>query len=254
MRRSTSVRVLLGVFLVAAPLVWLIGDRRLARQLLATGLIVGFFVVLVALRKRPRREAMRDEARRLGLEWSPTDPFELLDTPFALFRWSRAASSEFDNVLSGSWHGFAVRVFDYAYARGENRERRLSCALVGIPGGWPTTVIRPEGATTTLADHVAMPDIEFESESFNRAFDVRSDDPRFASALVDAQMMAWLLQLGNGWGFEIRGRWILGYRDQVLPWEVGEVLSTIEAFVERIPRAARSLYPDALPRRPDIPA
>jgi hypothetical protein len=254
MRRSTAVRVLLGIFVVATPLVWLIGDRRLARQLLATGLIVGFFVALVAFRKRPRREAMRDEARRLGLEWSSTGASELLDAPFALFNWSRAASSEFDNVLSGSWHGLAVRVFDYVYARGENRERRLSCGLVAIPGGWPTTVIRPEGATTTLADHVGMPDIEFESETFNRAFDVRSDDRRFASAIVDGQMMAWLLELGHGWGFEIRGRWILGYRDQVQPWEIGEVLSTLEAFLVRIPRAARSLYPEALPRRPDVPA
>lgn len=254
MRRATAVRVLIGMFVVAVPLVWLTGDRRLARELLVTGLVIGFFVVLVALRKRPRREAMRDEARRLGLEWSPSDPFDLLDAPFALFRWSRAASAEFDNVLRGSWHGLAVRVFDYAYARGEHRERRLSCGLVAIPGGWPTTVIRPEGATTTLADHVGLPDIEFESEGFNRAFDVRSDDPRFASAIVDARMMAWLLELGNGWGFEIRDRWVLGYRDQVQPWEIQGVLSTLEAFLGQIPRAARSLFPDDLPRRPDVPA
>jgi hypothetical protein len=254
MRRATAIRVLVGIFVVSAPLVWITGDRRLAREILATGLVVGFVVVLVAMRKRPRRDAMRDEARRLGLEWSPTDPFDLLDTPFALFRWSRAAAAEFDNVLRGSWHGLEARVFDYAYARGEQRERRLSCALVAIPGGWPSTVIRPEGATTTLADHVGMPDVEFESEAFNRAFDVRSDDPRFASAALDARMMDWLLERGNGWGFEIRGRWILGYRDQVQPWEIGDVLATLEGFLGRIPRAVRSLYPEALPRRPDVSA
>lgn len=46
-------------------------------------------------------------------------------------------------------------------------------------------------------------DIDFELESFNRAFQVRSDDPRFAHALVDARMIAWLQDLPSDTGFEI---------------------------------------------------
>lgn len=63
-----------------------------------------------------------------------------------------------------------------------------------------------------------------------------------------------MLGLGEGWGFEIGGRWILGYRDQVQPWELEGVLTTLSSFVEQFPRAARSMYPEALPRRPDVPA
>jgi hypothetical protein len=67
-------------------------------------------------------------------------------------------------------------------------------------------------------------------------------------------MMAWLLELGDGWGFEIRGTWILGYRDQVQPWELDGVLETVSAFIDRIPRAVGGLFPEALPDRPDVRA
>lgn len=254
MRRTTAIKVLIGVFVVAVPLVLLVEGRKAAREMLAAGIVVGFFLAVALLRKRPRRDALRAEARRLGLRSSATDPFGLLDEPFALFRWTQRSYGEVDNVLWGRWRDLEVRLFDYAYTETEHHVRRFSCALAAIPGEWPTLVIRPEGPLTTLADHLGLPDVEFESEGFNRTFDVRCEDARFASATVDGRMMEWLLGLGDGWGFEIRGGWILGYRDQVQPWELDGVLETMAAFIARIPRAVRSLYPDALPRRPDVPA
>jgi hypothetical protein len=67
-------------------------------------------------------------------------------------------------------------------------------------------------------------------------------------------MMEWLLSLDPRWSFEIDGRWILGYRDQVQPWEIEVVLETVESFIGRIPRAVASLYPETMPPRPDLPA
>lgn len=252
MQRSTAVKVLVGMFLVLVPAMLLIEGRRAAREVLAAGLIVGFFLVLTALRRQPRRDAMRAEAKRMQLRFSAKDPFALLAEPFELFRWTRASYASLDNVLWGPRRGLECRLFDYAYTISEDDERRLSCALAAIPGGWPTLVIRPENALTRLAGHVGLPGVELESEAFNLAFDVRSEDARFAGALLDARMMEWLLELGDGWGFEIRGRWILGYRDQVQPWDLDSVVATLAAFIDRIPRAARSLYPEALPTRPDV--
>ncbi len=248
MRRTTALKVLAGTFVVLVPAMLLIEGRQAAREVLAAGLLVGLFVAAVLLRKRGRSDLMGSEARRLRLRFAARDPFDLLDEPFALFQ---HAYSEIDNVLWGAWGDLEVRVFDYAYTRSENDERRYSCALAAIPGGWPTLVIRPESAITRLGDQVAMPGIEFELEAFNRAFDVRCDDRRFASAVVDQRLMEWLLGLGNESGFEIRGRWILGCRDQVQPWELEGVLRMLADFVQRIPRAARALYPEDLPERPD---
>ena len=61
----------------------------------------------------------------------------------------------------------------------------------------------PEGFAGRLAASMGGRGIEFELESFNRAFEVRSDDPRFAHALIDARMMSWLQELPPDTGFEI---------------------------------------------------
>ena len=165
--------------------------------------------------------------------------------------WTRRSYGAVTNVLSGPWKGFEVRAFDYAYTVSEDNVRECSCAMVAIPGGWPALVIRPEDLLTSVADRLALSDIAFESERFNQAFEVSSDDRRFASAVVDARMIAWLLSLVPRPGFEVQGRWILAYRDRVQPWEIESVLSLMAGFVERIPRAVGSVYPEALPPRPD---
>jgi hypothetical protein len=252
-RRTTAFKVLLGV-LAGGALILIAGrEWRQAGSLVATGIAIGLFLALVRWRDRPRREAMKSEARRLRVRFSAEDRFGLMDQPFQLFRWTRRSYGEIENVLSGSWHGLEVRAFDHSYSVSEDERRLLSCAQVAIPGGWPALVIRPETGLTRVAD-IAVPDIAFESEAFNRAFAVRCQDRAFASALVDSRMMEWLQSLGHRWSFEIDGPWILGYRDQVRPWEIESVLETVEMFIRTIPRVVTSLYPEAVPPRPDVRA
>ena len=253
MRQTTAFKVLLGV-LAGGALILIAGrEWRQARGLVATAVVIGLLLALVRWRERPRQRAMEAEARSLGMRYSAEDRFGLLDQPFQLFRSTRRSYGEIDNVIAGSWHDLEVRSFDHSYSVSEDERRLLSCAQIAIPGGWPTLVIRPETGLTRLVD-IAVPDIAFESEAFNRAFAVRCHDRAFASALVDPRMMEWLQSLGHRWSFEIDGRWILGYRDQVLPWEIEAVLETVETFIRRIPRAVTSLYPEAIPPRPDVPA
>jgi hypothetical protein len=251
MRYSTGLKILAGVF--GAGLLILIAGRQWheARELLAGALLVGAIMAIGLLRLRPRRGAFDAEARRLGLNFSPKDPFGLLDEPFALLRWSQRSYGRLDNVLWGPWRGLQVRAFEYEYSAGEDDRRAFSCAMVAIPGGWPTLVIRPVSLASRLAD-VAAPDVAFESEAFDRAFSVRCEDRRFASAFVDARMIAWLLSLEPQWGFEIDGPWILGYRDRVQPWELESVLETMAKFIDTIPRVVTSMFPEALPPRPDL--
>lgn len=253
MRRTTALKILAYgyLFLLVGALATEQGRRDL-REFLAAGLLIGFFLAIAWFRDRPRAEAMTAEARKLGLRYSEKDKFGLLDESFLLFRRTRSSYGEVDNVLFGTWHGYEVRVFDYEYMISENNWRRLTGAVISTSGGWPTLAVRPETLVTATGDQLALSGIEFESEMFNRAFDVRSDDPAFASALIDARMMEWLLDHSPRPGFEISGRWILAYRDQVQPWQVDSVLAMLESFVDRIPRAIRSLYPEALPPRTDV--
>jgi hypothetical protein len=251
MRYSTGLKVLAGVFAFGFLALIAGRDWRDARELLAGGLL-GAILAVGLLRAAPRRDAFETEARRLGLRFSARNRFDLLDEPFALMRWSRRSYGKLDNVVWGTWHGLQVRAFEYEFSvMSQDDRRELSCAMVAIPGGWPALAIRPESFVTRVAD-VAVPDIAFESEEFNRAFEVRGEDRRFASAFADARMMAWLLSLEPRWGFEIEGQWLLGYRGRVQPWELEGVLETLATLLDKIPQAVSSLFPASVPLRPDV--
>jgi hypothetical protein len=218
-------------------------------------IVVAVYVVVDLLWLRSRRRAMVAEARRLGLAFSERDPFHLLQMPFALLRRSRMTFREIDNVLWGRWGDLEVRVFDYAYQESEDEWRRFTGAVAAVPEGWPALVIEP-GHLPSSPHLLRLGTIEFESELFNRTFQVRCADRRFANAFVDARMMEWLLGLSPEWGFELSGPWILGYREQPKPRETESVLVTLGGFVERIPSVVHSLYPagpSPIAPRPDVP-
>jgi hypothetical protein len=214
------------------------------RELLAFSLIIGFsWAVKYWFVDHPRMNAVEAEARRLGLRYSAKDPFAIMSHPFSLFRSTRRRYGGLDNVMSGVWRGLEVRVFDYEYQIHEDEFRELSCVVAATAGGWPSLVIQPETLVTTIADHLALSDIDFELEAFNRMFEVRSADPRFARALIDARMMEWLMNRSPLPGFEISGQWILAYRDQVQPWHIESVLELVHGFIDHIPTVVPSLYP-----------
>jgi hypothetical protein len=252
MRYSTGLKAL-AAFLGFGLLILFAGrEWQAARELVAAGLVIAVFLALARWRGQPRRRALEAEAQRLGLRFSASDRFDLVE-PFALFDPATRLWVQTENVLAGRWHDLEVRVFDYSYQRSDDDRREYSCVLVAVPAGWPSLVIRQETIATRLTQ-LALPDIAFESEAFNRAFEVRCGSRRFAHVFVDQRMMEWLLSLGDRWGFEIQGPWVLGYRDRVQPWEIEGVLETASTFVERVPRALRSLYPTSVPHRPDVPA
>jgi hypothetical protein len=219
------------------------------------GIFVAVYVVADVVRGRSRRRAMAAEARRLGLAFSGKDPFDVLKMPFALIRRSRRTFREVENVLWGHWRDLEVRTFDYAYQESEDEWRRFTGAMAAVAGGWPTLVIEPGHLAGSPAHLLGLGGIEFESERFNRTFQVRCADRRFANALIDARMMDWLLGLPDGWGFEVSAPWILGYREQPKPRELESVLGTLESFVGRIPTVLHSLYPTGpspIAPRPDV--
>lgn len=223
--------------------------------ILLLGVFVAVYVVVDVLGGRSRRRAMTAEARRLGLAFSAKDPFDVLGTPFALIRRARRTFREVENVMWGPWRDLEVRVFDYAYQESEEEWRRLTGAMAAVAEGWPTVVIEPGHLAASPAHVLGLGGIEFESERFNRTFQVRCADRRFANAFIDARMMEWLLGLSGGWGFEVSAPWVLGYREQPTPREVEAVLGTLESFVGRIPSVVHSLYPphpSPTAPRPDV--
>lgn len=200
--------------------------------------------------KLRRRKEMATVARGQGLDFSVDDPFGTLNEPFSLFREGDGRGVE--NVSWGVWQGLEVRVFDYWYydestdseGRTSRTYARFDCVLVPIDASCPRLTITRESVFTRIADVLTFRDHEFESEEFNRRFDVTGDDARFATALCDARMMAWLLRHGDGHGFELVGDRMLCWSRRVSPTGIVLLLGTAKAFRDRIPDVVRSLYPN----------
>jgi len=195
-----------------------------------------------------RRREWHMRAMKLGLTYSRGDPFGLLGLPFGLF--SKGDDRGIDHTASGHFGDREVKLFDYWYydestdSKG-NRSRtysRFTCAVaeVGVP--LPHLSIGREGVLSRLAAAVGFRDIEFESEEFNRRFKVKGDDRRFATYVVDARMMEWLLHADPANTFEIAERWLLVHIHRLRPRELPLLLLALTGFEDKIPDVVWDVY------------
>jgi hypothetical protein len=251
---STAKMALIAVAGVAAGLLFTVlavaGDERAVFVTLA--LYVGGIALVTLYRKFSRRSAVEREARRLGLSFSRRDPFRVLDADFHPFlRFGKLPGTQrVENVVWGVRDGREVRAFDYR--RPAEDEIRYSCAMVRIPDGWPSLLVRRHGPLDVARNAAGLQRIEFELDEFNRRFEVRSEDRRLASAVIDQRMIGWLLESDPALGFQLQEGWLLAWMPQLPPDELERTLTTVEGFHERIPRAVWSLYGDGSPARPDL--
>jgi hypothetical protein len=223
------------------------------------GFLLLFFLVLVLAvgvvalahyAKVRRQSEMGAVARSQGLDFSISDPFDTLGEPFSLLR--RGDGRGIENVMWGFWHDLEVRAFDYWYyeeSTDSNGHRsksyhRFDCVLAPLDVRCPQLEIAEENVLTRIADALTFRDIEFESEEFNRRFNVKGSDRRFASAFCDARMMEWLLRHGEGYAFEVVGDRLLCWCRRVSPPGIVHMIGTAKAFREQIPDVVRSLYPN----------
>jgi hypothetical protein len=219
-------------------------------------LVIGIIAVLVLgiwygwYAKKKRREELAIAAKQLGLQYSPEDVFGCLALPFGLLRRGDGRGTE--NVLWGTWQGIDLREFDYWYydetTDSEGHTSRsyshFSCVVTQVPLQSPGLSVTKENIFTRFADHVGLRDIEFESEEFNRAFNVKSSDKKFANDVIDARMMQWLLQSAEGYAFDMNGPWVLAFCKRRRPVELTPLLGTLKSYVEHVPKVAYSLHGD----------
>jgi hypothetical protein len=241
----TSRRILLWlavVFLGGMLVLALSGDDEARRELPAQVVTWGLIGLLLFagwwFKVRPRQELHQAQARSLRLRSAPGDPLGFFTRHFTLLG-QPATAKDIENTSWGTWRGMDVAVFDYWFARssdpGVDDFEYYTCATTRVPADWPNLSIVPEGLRSRLAASVGLRDIEFELEHFNHAFDVRADDRRFASALVDGRMMEWLLDLPTGTGFEILDGTLLCQTPRRDDADVTWALETMAAFRDRVP-------------------
>jgi hypothetical protein len=199
-----------------------------------------------------RAKAMAPTAARHGLHYSEVDQFGCTRVAFPLFTTGDGRKVEHVMWRTGA-NGLDVRVFDYSYYD-ERRDREgnvrqdwshFSCAMARHNGFWPTVHISKERLLDRVARVLGMPDIRLESEEFNRLFRVQCTDARFATALLDPQMMEYLLTTEGRLTFETQGRWLLCIAPRLKdPTEMVGLLGVADEFLRRIPSVVWHLYPE----------
>jgi hypothetical protein len=256
-KASTANRTLLWIVgvVIFFGLIGLVNGDESDRRALGGYVILGLAVAGLTwlgytYRVLPRRESFAWQAREVGLRAEHGDPLGLLKRPFVLFRWM-ASVRDVENTATGRRDGLDVVVADYwfsptAAAEGDDYER-YTCVLTAAPADWADLSVVPERLASRMRDVLALSDIGTESAEFDRRFEIRSADRRFASAFVDARLMAWLLEQVPGMGFEILGGWIMMFRPRATTSldDVGRALDLHGGFLERIPRVM-------FPGRPDV--
>lgn len=200
-------------------------------------------------RKAARREALFALAHQRGLTYSRGDPAGYAGLPLRFLR--QGDDRGVENVIDGWINGERVAVFDlwvmHESTDSDGHTHRsykyFTCAYLPLPEAhFPRIALRPETLGSRLKDVVGFRDAQFESDDFNRRWDVRSDDRRFAYALVDARMMAWLLGV-DGVEFELRGSHLLAASEQRSPTSFLVLHDIARGFRDRIPGVTLEWYP-----------
>jgi len=181
-----------------------------------------------AYRFSQRKKAVEKnvEAGALGLQGADGDPFGLAGLPLELL--SRGTETRWvDHVLWGSWRAADVKLFDFRYTSGDDGDRRFTCALMGLECDVPPIVIEPKMFFTPHAERGQLSVVEIDDRGFGESFDVRAQDPRFATRFLDDDTKQWM-ERQNDLAFEVNGRMLLTY----MLWERRDPLALLEAGAE----------------------
>ena len=195
-----------------------------------------------------RRTALFRFAVTFGLEYTPTDPFGLIDHRFSLF--DRADAARCENVVWGTWQGVEVKVGELWFKPDPERRRQLfrtarrsSFATVEIPAWLPKLAIRHD-PLASISETLLLDRLRFESDVFNRMYRVECEDERFAYKFVDPRMMLWLQEIGQAFpfDFEVSGSKVLVWCPLLKTSRLIPLFGSAAGFVDHIPRLVWNEY------------
>ncbi len=212
--------------------------------LLAVALIAG--ALISAAR---RRDAAKAVATSLGMQYAAGDPLDLVHLQHRLFR--KGDKRRIDTTLYGDLGGRHVALCDYVYTEvthdadgvPDESNTRLSLCAVDLDYQLSWIAISPEGLGRRFLNAIAVGnDVQYESDEFNRAFEVLSSDRDFAYTLIDPAMMEWLMATSRSFQIEIDGARLVAATRQ-MPWEqMPAFAETTLEFHRRIPPLVAEKY------------
>jgi hypothetical protein len=211
-------------------------------------MIFGILGAWAATIRAKRSAEMPTVAARAGLGFSEFDLFNTAAVPFELFR--QGDGRRIQNMMWKDAPGHP-RVFEYGYYhlhKDKNGQEYqtwhwFGCALAQHNGRWPELRVTKERLLDRAAQTLGQPDIELESEEFNRAYVVQCENPKFATDVLDPQMMEFILGTKGLVNFATKGRFVLVTTSQIdtAAAMVG-LLGVADGFVTRVPPLVWDVY------------
>ena len=129
------------------------------------------------------------------------------------------------HVLRGAHRGREVVVFEYIYKEttgsGDDRKTEIyrnTVAAVSTPAPRPTLELSKEGLGRKLLGLVGVRDLQLESEEFNKAFHIQTENDKFAYDILHPRMMEWMLADHRARTIPFRFE-----RADLLVWRPGEI-------------------------------
>ena len=174
------------------------------------------------------------------------------DLRFQFFT-DHSGSTWFANILKGTFDGIEVFAGDYTYPEGKTSDTvTLAIAQPNIRLEYLSIRRHSIGAMDTL-ERTAGTTIDFESEAFNRAFQVVADDSAYAHTVIDQKMMDWLLETPQDLLFEVGVGGVLVVAPAIAAETVSTLLGAATGFADHIPGTAGrdTTASPALPPGPD---
>jgi hypothetical protein len=208
--------------------------------------IGGIAAVNLRLRRKVKDERKGFASEALGLKVEREDPFGLTGYPFALF--SRCEAGSIEDVRWGTWRGLEVKRFDLACATRAGEQVRFGCAIGPIAPAAVPLVLEAAVWGTLLGDP-PFDAVDVGSADGDRGYVVRCADPGFARVLVGPEMLRWVGDLDEPWGFEILGSLVLVYGPPSV--RVEGPLERLHAFVNLAGTALTPAGTEVVPPRPD---
>lgn len=203
-------------------------------------LVIGVVIVVViiaSIAAKRRRQELAAFAATMGFSYtrSPGMHYRQYERfhPFG-----RGGSRRASNLVHGMRGQFDWEFFDYRYATGSGKNRKVHCfgiALAKVSLSFAHLEIRPEGFFDKVAATFGFDDIDFESDEFSRKYFVKCANRKMAYDLIHPRMIEYMLRSKKShWQFD--GDTIMICRGgRFSSVDLPGVMALIEGFVERIP-------------------
>ena len=209
--------------------------------LAAVGVLVA---VVVSSRRaeRARREALQQAGLAMGFSFDAEGDLDQMRALGNLPLYGHGHSRQVKNVLGGRAASGDVRIFDYQYSTGGDKESQTWKQTVAIyPGGGqglPDFVLSPENLFHKIGQLLGYRDIDFDSSPvFSARYLLRGPDDAAIRAVFPSETRAYFEQ-EQGWSVEVQAGSVGIYRSgkRIKPDELPTFVETTQAVLRAIAR------------------